>query len=159
MKDFFMKDLAGLIEKQPIIKLIKYENIIKTKYNDLNEIGDMFEKIELAMKNGNDLFIDECEENIYDIFENYINDKYGYNAKKQKNCYLIKNKKIDKDEKFKLYLINSKSSSRISKKAFRDCYVINFNCPSDVICGYITDKLCREQDPSTYEKVNQQHFY
>ena len=131
------------------------KNIIKTKYNDLNEIGDMFEKIELAMKNGNDLFIDECEENIYDIFENYINDKYGYNAKTQKNCYLIKNKKIDKDEKFKLYLINSKSSSRISKKAFRDCYVINFNCPSDVICGYITDKLCREQDPSTYEKVNQ----
>lgn len=32
MKDFFMKDLAGLIEKQTIIKLIKNVNIKKTKY-------------------------------------------------------------------------------------------------------------------------------
>ena len=145
----------GIISKFLELKNEKEKNIIKVKYNDINEIGDMFEKIELAMKNGNELFIDECEGNIYNILENYINDKYGYNAKTQRNYYLIKNKKIDKHEKFKLYLINSKSSSKIPPKAFRDCYVINFNCPSDVICGFITDKLCTEQDPDIYEKVNQ----
>ena len=65
----------------------------------------MYDKIEMCMKNGNELFIDQCEENIYDIFENYINEKYGYNAKTQKKFYIIKNKKLDKHENFKLYLI------------------------------------------------------
>ena len=129
-------------------------NIIKVNYNGINEIGDMFEKIELGMKNGSHLFIDQCEEEIYDIFDNYINEKSGYNAKTQKRFYMIKNKKLDKHEGFKLYLINSKSSSKISEKSFRDCYVINFNCPSEVICGLITDKLCTEQDPEIYEKIN-----
>ena len=136
------------------LELKNEKNIIKTNYNGINEIGDMFEKIELGMKNGSHLFIDQCEEEIYDILDNYINQKSGYNAKTQKNFYMIKNKKIDKHENFKLYLINSKSSSKISQKSFRDCYVINFNCPSDVICGLITDKLCTEQDPEVYEKIN-----
>ena len=136
------------------LQLKSDKNIIKTNYNNINELGDMFEKIEISMKSGSILFIDQCEENIYDIFENLINERSGYNAKTQKRFYMIKNKQIDKHEDFKLYLINSKSSSKISPKAFRDCYVINFNCPSDVICGLITDKLCTEQDPETYLKIN-----
>ena len=140
--------ISKFLEKQP------EKTIIKANYNDINEIGDMFDKIESSMKNGNELFIDQCEENIYDIFENYIKEKSGYNAKTKKKYYVIKNKKFDKDEKFKLYLINSKSSSKIKPKAFRDCYVINFNCPSDVICGLITDRLCTEQDPAAYKKIN-----
>ena len=135
----------GIMTK--FLELQKVKNIIKVKYNNINEMGDMFDKIELAMKNGHELFIDQCEENVYNIFDNLINEKSGYNAKTQKRFYLIKNKKIDRHPNFKLYLINSKSSSKISPKAFRNCYVINFNCPSDVLCGYITDKLCTEQDP------------
>ena len=136
------------------LELNPQKKIVKANYNDINEIGDMFDKIELCMKNGSELFIDQCEENISDIFENYINEKSGYNAKTGKRSYLIKNKKLDKHENFKLYLINSKGSSKIPPKAFKDCYVINFNCPSDVICGIITDKLCTEQDPDTYQKIN-----
>ena len=55
------------------------------------------------MKNGTILFIKQCEENIYDIMENLINEKFTYNAEKGKNCYLIKNKKMERHEKFKLY--------------------------------------------------------
>ena len=142
----------GIITK--FLQLKSDKNIISTIYNDIDGVGDMFEKIEISMRSGSFLFIDQCEENIYDIFENLINEKSGYNAKTQKRFYIIKNKKIDKDENFKLFLINSKSSSKISQKSFRDCYVINFNCPSEVICGLITDKLCTEQDPETYEKIN-----
>ena len=48
--------ISKFLEKQP------EKTIIKTNYNDINEIGDMFDKIETSMKNGNELFIDQCEE-------------------------------------------------------------------------------------------------
>ena len=72
------------------LQLKSDKNIIKTNYNNINELGDMFEKIEISMKSGSILFIDQCEENIYDIFENLINERSGYNAKTQKRFYMIK---------------------------------------------------------------------
>ena len=71
--------------------------IIKTIYHGLYDQGDMFDKIEASMKNGNVLFIEQCEEGIYDIMENLIQERYTYNAEKGKYCYLIKNKKIEKN--------------------------------------------------------------
>ena len=74
--------------------------------------------------------------------QNLIDEKFSYNPNNGKNCYLIRNKKIDKNEKFKLYLIKSKPNSLIPEKAFGNCYVINFTCPSNVISDTIYDSLC-----------------
>ena len=139
-----------------ISKFLEFKSqkgIVKTVYNDISETGEMFEKIEFAMKNGNILFIDQCEENIYDIMENYINNKYTYNPKTGRDSYLIKNKKIDKDPNFKLFLIKSKNTSIISSKAFSDCYVINFNCPADIITEIISTGISLDQDPEKYKEV------
>ena len=127
--------------------------IMKTTYNGLYEQGEMFEKIEASMKNGNVLFIEQCEEGIYDILENLIQEKFIYNAEKGKNCYLIKNKKMEKSPKFKLYLVKSKPNSQISPKAFDNCYIINFNCPRYIINDYIYDSLCKVQNPSLFQQV------
>ena len=133
------------------------KGIVQTNYNDANQPGEMFDKIENSMKNGTILFIKQCEENIYDIMENLINEKFTYNAEKGKNCYLIKNKKMERHEKFKLYLIKSKPTSKIPKKAFTNCYVINFTCPAEVISMSIYDSLCKEQNLNSSQqrsKVN-----
>ena len=130
------------------------KGIVQTNYNDINQPGEMFDKIENSMKNGTILFINQCEENIYDIMENLINEKFTYNAEKGKNCYLIKNKKIERHEKFKLYLIKSKPSSKIYKKAFTNCYVINFTCPAEVISMSIYDSLCKEQNLNSFQQRN-----
>ena len=114
----------------------------------------MFDKIESAMKNGSILFINQCEEAIYNTLENLVNEKFTYNAEKGKNCYLIKNRKMVKSEKFKLYLIKSKPSSKISPKAFANCYVINFTCPADVISDSIYDSLCKEQNLNSFLQKN-----
>ena len=127
--------------------------IVKTIYHGLNEQGDMFEKIEASMKNGSVLFIEQCEEGIYDIMENLIEEKYTYNAEKGKNTYLIKNKKIEKNQKFKLYFVKSKPNSKISPKAFDNCYIINFNCPRYIIREYIYDSLCKEQNPTLFQQI------
>ena len=128
--------------------------ILKATYNDINETGDMFEKLESSMKNGCILFIDQCEENIYSILENLITNKFSYNAEKGKNCYLIKNKKMEKSDRFKLYLIKSKLNSKIPKKAFKNLYVINFTCPLPVIKDSIFNSLCEMQDLQTYQQKN-----
>ena len=128
--------------------------IVQTDYNDINQPGEMFDKIENSMKNGTILFIKQCEENIYDIMENLINEKFIYNAEKGKNCYLIKNKKIERHEKFKLYLIQSKPTSKISKKAFVNCYVVNFTCPTEVISMSIYDSICKEQNLNSFNQKN-----
>ena len=126
--------------------------IVKTTYNDINEQGEMFDKIESSMKNGSVLFIEQCEEEIYSIMENLIQEKFSYNAEKGKNCYLIKNKKIEKNPKFKLYLIKSKPNSKISPKAFDNCYIINFNCPKYIINDYIYKSICKEQNPLLFQQ-------
>ena len=130
------------------------KSIVQTNYNDVNEHGEMFDKIESSMKNGSVLFIKQCEENIYNIMENLINEKFTYNAENGKNSYVIKNKKMAKSEKFKLYLIKSKPNSKISKKAFANCYVINFTCPTDVISDSINDSLCKEQNLNSFQQRN-----
>jgi len=130
------------------------KSIVQTNYNDVNEHGEMFDKIEAAMKNGSILFVNQCEENIYNILENLVNDKFSYNAEKGKNCYIIKNKKMEKSEKFKLYLIKSKPNSKISPKAFANCYVINFTCPAAVISDSIYDSLCKEQNLNSFQQRN-----
>ena len=127
--------------------------IIKTIYNGLNEQGEMFDKIEAAMKNGSVLFIEQCEEEIYNIMENLIKEKFSYNAERGKNCYLIKNKKIEKNPKFKLYFIKSKSKSKISPKAFENCFIVNFNCPRNIINDYIYKTICKEQNPLLFQQV------
>ena len=71
--------------------------IIRSNYNGLNELGEMFDKIESSMRNGNVLFIEQCEEGIYNIMENLITDKFIYNVESGKNSYLIKGKKIIKN--------------------------------------------------------------
>ena len=130
------------------------KSIVQTNYNDVNEHGEMFDKIESSMKNGSVLFIKQCEENIYNIMENLINEKFTYNPENGKNSYIIKNKKMAKSEKFKLYLIKSKPSSKIPKKAFANCYVINFTCPADVISDSINDSLCKEQNLNSFQQRN-----
>ena len=130
------------------------KSIVQTNYNDVNEHGEMFDKIEAAMKNGCILFVNQCEENIYNILENLVNEKFSYNAEKGKNCYIIKNKKMEKSEKFKLYLIKSKPNSKISPKAFANCYVINFTCPAAVISDSICDSLCKEQNLNSFQQRN-----
>ena len=127
--------------------------IIKTTYNGLNEQGEMFDKIESAMKNGSVLFIEQCEEEIYNIMENLIKEKFTYNAERGKNCYLIKNKKIEKNPKFKLYFIKSKPNSKISPKAFDNCFLINFNCPRNIINDYLYKSICKEQNPILFQQV------
>ena len=127
--------------------------IVKTTYNGLNEQGEMFDKIEASMKNGSVLFIEQCEEGIYNIMDNLIQEKFTYNAEKGKNCYLIKNKKIEKNPKFKLYFIKSKPNSKISPKAFDYCYIINFNCPRYIINDYIYKSICKEQNPILFQQV------
>ena len=127
--------------------------IVKAIYNGLYEQGDMFDKIEACMKNGNVLFIEQCEEGIYDIMENLIQERFTYNAEKGKNCYLIKNKKIEKNPKFKLYFVKSKPNSKISPKAFDNCYIINFNSPKYIINEYIYNSICKEQNPSLFQQV------
>ena len=127
--------------------------IVKTTYNDINEQGEMLDKIESSMKNGSVLFIEQCEEGIYDIMENLIENKFTYNAQNGKNCYIIKNKKIDKNPKFKLYLIKSKPNSKISPKAFDNCYIINFNCPKYIVKDYFYKTICKEQNPLLFQQV------
>ena len=68
------------------------KGIVNTVYNDTNEIGEMFDKIESSMKNGNILFIENVEENIYNILINLIQDKFTYNAEKGLNNYVIRGK-------------------------------------------------------------------
>jgi hypothetical protein len=127
--------------------------IVKAIYNGLHEQGDMFDKIEACMKNGNVLFIEQCEEGIYDILENLIQERFTYNAEKGINCYLIKNKKIEKNPKFKLYLVKSKPNSKISPKAFDNCYIINFNSPRYIINEYIYNSICKVQNPALFQQV------
>ena len=127
--------------------------IVKTNYNGLNEQGEMFDKIESAMKNGSVLFIEQCEEDIYHIMENLINDKFIYNAESGKNSYLIRGKKIIKNPKFKLYFIKSKPKSKINPKVLDNCYLINFKCPKYIIKDYIYNSICKEQNPSLYQTV------
>ena len=127
--------------------------IVKTTYNGLSEQGEMFDKIETSMKNGSVLFIEQCEEGIYNIMENLIQERYTYNAERGKYCYLIKNKKIEKNQKFKLYFIKSKPNSKISQKAFENCYIINFNCPRYIINDYIYKSICKEQNPLLFQQV------
>ena len=127
--------------------------IIKTIYHGLYDQGDMFDKIEASMKNGNVLFIEQCEEGIYDIMENLIQERYTYNAEKGKYCYLIKNKKIEKNPKFKLYFVKSKPNSKISPKAFDNCYIINFNCPRYIIRDCIYNSICKEQNPTLFQQI------
>jgi hypothetical protein len=130
------------------------KSIVQTNYHDINEYGEMFDKIESAMRNGSILFINQCEEAIYNALENLVNEKFTYNAEKGKNCYLIKNRKMVKSEKFKLYLIKSKPSSKIPPKAFANCYVINFTCPADVISDSIYASLCKEQNLNSFLQKN-----
>ena len=127
--------------------------IVKTNYNGLNEQGEMFDKIEASMKNGSVLFIEQCEEGIYDIMENLILERFTYNAERGKNCYFIKNKKMEKNPKFKLYFIKSKPNSKISPKAFDNCYIINFNCPKYIINDYIYKSICKNQKPMLFQQV------
>ena len=138
----------------PFLEKNAPKSIVQTIYNDMNETGEMFDKLESAMKGGSILFIKQCEENIYNILQNLIDEKFSYNPNNGKNCYLIRNKKIDKNEKFKLYLIKSKPNSLIPEKAFGNCYVINFTCPSNVISDTIYDSLCNEQNPNTFIQKN-----
>ena len=102
------------------------KGIVNTVYNDTNEIGEMFDKIESSMKNGNILFIENVEENIYNILINLIQDKFTYNAEKGLNNYVIRGKNCLRNKKFKLYLIKSKNSSKVNNKVFSDCILINF---------------------------------
>ena len=127
--------------------------IVKTTYNDINEQGEMLDKIETSMKNGSILFIEQCEEGIYDIMENLIENKFIYNKQNGKNCYIIKNKKIEKNPKFKLHLIKSKPNSKISPKAFDNCYIINFNCPKYIVNDYFYKSICKEQNPLLFQQV------
>ena len=130
------------------------KGIVNTVYNDTNEIGEMFDKIESSMKNGNILFIENVEENIYNILINLIQDKFTYNAEKGLNNYVIRGKNCLRNKKFKLYLIKSKNSSKINNKVFSDCILINFSVPSDVIQKQIMITLANEQDPITYQQIN-----
>ena len=138
----------------PFLEKKAPKSIVQTIYNDINETGEMFDKLELAMKSGSILFIKQCEENIYNILQNLIDEKFSYNPNNGKICYLIKNKKMDRNERFKVYLIKSKPSSSIPEKAFANCYVINFTCPSNVISDTIYDSLCNEQNPNTFSQKN-----
>ena len=138
----------------PFLEKKAPKSVVQTIYNDITETGDMFDKLELAMKSGSIIFIKQCEENIYNILQNLIDEKFSYNSNTGRNCYLIKNKKIDKHERFKLYLIKSKPNSLIPEKAFGNCYVINFTCPSNVISESIYDALCNEQNPGTFGQKN-----
>ena len=74
--------------------------------------------------------------------------------KRKKFCYLIKNKLLEKHEKFKLYFVKSKLSSKINDKAWIDCFVINFNSPSNVIEREILRALANEQDPITFQQIS-----
>ena len=127
--------------------------IVKTNYNGLNEQGELFDKIESAMRNGSVLFIEQCEEDIYNIMENLIIDKFIYNAESGKNSYLIRGKKIIKNPKFKLYLMKSKPKSKINPKVLENCYLINFKCPKYIIRDYIYNSICKEQNPSLFQTV------
>ena len=123
----------------------------RTNYIGLNEQGDMFDKIETAMRSGNILFIEQCEEGIYNIMENLITEKFIYNAETGKNSYIIKNKKMIKSPKFKLYFIKSNPHSKINPKAFDNCYIINFKCPKYIIKDYIYKAICKEQNLTLYQ--------
>ena len=138
----------------PFLEKKAPKSIVQTIYNDITETGEMFDKLESAMKSGSILFIKQCEENIYNILQNLIDEKSSYNSINGKKCYLIKNKKIDRNDRFKLYLIKSKPNSKIPEKAFANCYVINFTCPSDVISDTIYDCLCNAQNPYTFGQKN-----
>ena len=65
------------------LELKNPKGIVVTKYNDVNEDGEMFDKLESSMKSGNILFIEQVEENIINIMENYIYEKSIYNGKKE----------------------------------------------------------------------------
>ena len=136
------------------LELKNPKGIVSVKYNNINEDGEMFEKIESSMKSGNILFIEQCEENIINIMENLIYEKCSYNSQKGKFCYLIKNKLMEKHEKFKLYFVKSKLTSKINNKAWNDCFIINFNSPSAVIEREILRGLANEQDPITYQQIS-----
>ena len=136
------------------LELRNPKSIVSVKYNDVNQEGEMFEKLESSMKSGNIFFIEQCEENIVNILENLIYEKFSYNPKTGRNCYLIKNKLLERNEKFKLYFVKSKISSKISDKAWIDCFVINFNSPSNVIEREILRSLANEQDPITYQQIS-----
>ena len=80
-------------------------------------------------------------------------DKFIYNAEKGKNSYVIKNKKMELNPKFKLYLIKSKTNQKIFDKAFENLYIINFNCPREFITNYIYEKICKEQFPEIFQQM------
>jgi hypothetical protein len=56
----------------PFLEKKAPKSIVQTIYNDINETGEMFEKLESAMKSGTIIFIKQCEENIYNILQNLI---------------------------------------------------------------------------------------
>ena len=136
------------------LELKNPKSIVSTKYNDINEDGEMFDKLESSMKSGNILFIEQVEENIINIMENYIYEKSIYNGQKGKYCYLIKNKLLEKHDKFKLYFVKTKLKSKINDKAWQDCFIINFNSPSDIIEREILRSLANEQDPITFQQIS-----
>ena len=136
------------------LELKNPKGIVVTKYNDVNEDGEMFDKLESAMKSGNILFIEQVEENIVNIMENYIYEKSIYNGQKGKFCYNIKGKLLEKHDKFKLYFVKSKITSKIHEKAWNDCFIINFNSPSNVVEREILRSLANEQDPITFQQIS-----
>ena len=127
--------------------------IVRTNYNGIYEQGEMFDKIESAMRNGSVLFIEQCEEGIYNIMENLITNKFIYNAETGKNSYMIRGKKLIKNPKFKLYFIKSKPKSQINNNILDNCYLLNFKCPKNIIQEYIYNSICKEQNPSLYQTV------
>lgn len=142
--------------KSIISTFVEFKNqkgiMITTWYKGNN--SELFDKVESAMKNGSILFIDQCDDEVIDLLRNVINDvNIGMDMKKR--IYQINGKTVEKNEKFRLFLMKSKINIEINSKINEETLVVNFNATSDIINKNIFNALCTEQMPkvfNTYSK-------
>jgi hypothetical protein len=85
-----------------------------------------------SLNNGGILYIDQVESNVFDVLRNVIIDN-NISTDRHKKVYTIRNKRVVKNDKFKMYFIKNKIDAHITRKCWNELLVVNFNATSDVI--------------------------
>ena len=143
------------MSKQIISQFLEFKNqkgIVSTVYSTAIH-SEMFDKVESALKNGGILYIDQVEAKIFDVLKNIIIDN-NISTERNKKAYMLRGKKIEKNEKFKLYFIKNKIDSEINSKCWNELLIVNFNATSDVISKRIFNAIANEQDVNTLNLYN-----
>ena len=143
------------MSKDILTQFLEFKNqkgIVSTVYS-IEPHSEMLDKVESALNNGGILYIDQVESNVFDVLRNVIIDN-NISTDRHKKVYTIRNKRVVKNEKFKMYFIKNKIDAHITRKCWNELLVVNFNATSDVISKRILNSLASEQDAYTVNLYN-----